>query len=47
MSKPYILPCGSSCEEQTLRNYFATNGYKDPITRQFINYELVFRNLNL
>jgi hypothetical protein len=47
MKKPYILPSGNSCEEQSLRDYFVTNGYKDPITRQAINYTFVFPNTNM
>jgi hypothetical protein len=47
MRHPYILPAGSSVEEQSLRAYFERNGYKDPITRQPLNPNFVFPNLAL
>lgn len=47
MKKPYLLPSGNSCDEISLKAYFTSNGYKDPITRQDVNPNFIPANSNL
>ena len=41
------MPSGSSYEQQSLKMYFQTNGYKDPISRQPVNINFIYPNHTL
>lgn len=46
INKPILLSSGNTYEKRSIENYFAENGYKDPVTKEPVSDTLI-DNINL